>query len=165
MCVFLLNYEALKRMKKIVRLLYPPWTKFRVVYKNHSVCPSVCLFVCPSVCADSCPAHNFFLVWHWLTIFGTWISHHATMCRVHSWSRYELELWPQGQIYRVFDMFSIQPKAFSWFDIGSPYLAHGCITIRQCVAYIHVPDSMLTFDLKVKFIAFHMSSCLTCNIC
>ena len=66
---------------------------------------SVCLSICLSVCADSCPAHNFFMVWHWLTIFGTWVYHHGTMCRVHSWSRYDLELWPQGQIYRVFDMF------------------------------------------------------------
>ena len=72
------------------------------------VCLSVHLSpsVCPSVCADSCPAHNFFMVWHWLTIFGTWVYNHETMCRVHSWSRYDLELWPQGQIYRVFDMFS-----------------------------------------------------------
>ena len=119
-----------------------------------SVCPSVCLSVCPSVCADLCPAHNFFMVWHWLTIFGTWVYHHETMCRVHSWSRYDLELWPQGQIYRVFDMFSCPAHNFFLIDIGLPYLAHGCITIRQCVAYIHHPDSMLTFDLKVKFKGF-----------
>ena len=59
-----------------------------------SVRPSVC----PSVCADSCPAHNFFMVWHWLTIFGTWMYHHQTMCQVHSWSRFNVDLWPQGQI-------------------------------------------------------------------
>ena len=41
-----------------------------------------------------------------------------------------------------------------WFDIGLPYLAHECITIRQCVKYIHDPDSVLTFDLKVKFKGF-----------
>ena len=35
-------------------------TKFRVVNRNHSVCPSVCLSFCPSICANSCPAHNFF---------------------------------------------------------------------------------------------------------
>ena len=33
-----------------------------------------------------------------------------------------------------------------------PYVAHGCITIRQCVTYIHDPKSTLTFDLEVKFI-------------
>ena len=102
-------------------------------------------------CADSCPAHNFFMVWHWLTILGTWVYPHKTMCRVHLWSRYDLELWPQGQIYRVFDMFSCPAHNFFLIDIGLPYLAHGCITIRQCVANIHDPDSMLTFDLKVKF--------------
>ena len=31
----------------------------------------------------SCPAHNFFLVWHWPTIFGTWVYHHKTMYHVH----------------------------------------------------------------------------------
>ena len=139
-------------------LLYPPRTKFRGVYRNHSVCPSVCLSVppsvCPSVCADSCPAHNFFMVWHWLTIFGTWMYHHETMCRVHSCSRYDLELWHQGQIYRVFDMFSC--PAHNFFMVWHCLTMFGtwCITIRQCVAYIHDPDSMLTFDLKVKFKGF-----------
>ena len=47
--------------------------------------------------------------------------------------------------------FRVRPITFFWIDIGLPYLAHGCITIRQCVVYIHDPDSMLTFALKVKF--------------
>ena len=46
---------------------------------------------------------------------------------------------------------------FLWFDIGLPYLAHGCITMIRCVAYIHDPDMTLNFDLNVKFIGF-----LTC---
>ena len=46
---------------------------------------------------------------------------------------------------------------FFWFDIGLPYLAHGCITMRRYVAYIHGPDTTFNFDLKVKFIGF-----LTC---
>ena len=48
----------------------------------------------------------------------------------------------------------VRPITFLWFDIGLPYLAHGCITMRQCVAYIHDPDTTLNFDLKVKFIGF-----------
>ena len=59
----------------------------------------------------------------------------------------------------------VRPITFLWFDIGLPYLAHGCITMRRCVAYIHDPDSMLTFDLKVNLKAFVMSSCTTCNFC
>ena len=43
---------------------------------------------------------------------------------------------------------------FFWFDIGLPYLAHGSITKRGCVMYIHDPDWMLTFDLQVNFIGF-----------
>ena len=39
-------------------------------------------------------------------------------------------------------------------NIGIPNLAHGCITMRRCVAYIHDPDTTLTFDPKVKFEGF-----------
>ena len=89
---------------------------------------SVRLSVCPSVCADSCLAHNFFMLWHWLTIFGTWVYQHETMCRVHSWSRYDLELWPQGQIYRVFDMFSCLAHNFfldwHWLTIFGTWMYH-----------------------------------------
>ena len=51
----------------------------------------------------------------------------------------------------------VRTRTFFWFDIGLPYLAHGWITMRRCVAYIHGPDTTLNFDLKVKFIGF-----LTC---
>ena len=44
---------------------------------------------------------TFFLDWHWLTIFGTWVYHHKTMCQVLSWSRFHFDLWAQGQIYRL----------------------------------------------------------------
>ena len=47
-----------------------------------------------------------------------------------------------------------------WFDIGLPYLAHGCITMRRCVAYIYDPNATLTFDLKVKFIGFMTWLCV-----
>ena len=42
----------------------------------------------------------------------------------------------------------VRPITFLWFDIGLPYLAHGCITMRRYVTYIHDPDTTLTFDLK-----------------
>ena len=41
---------------------------------------------------------------------------------------------------------------FFWFDIGLPYLAYGCITMRRCVAYIHELFMTLTFDLNIKII-------------
>ena len=53
----------------------------------------------------------------------------------------------------------VRPITFLWFDIGLPYLAHGCFTMRRCVAYFHDPDTNLNFDLKVKFIGF-----LTCFV-
>ena len=50
--------------------------------------------------------------------------------------------------------FRVRPITLFWFDIGLPYLAHGCFTIRRCLAYIHDPDMILNFDLKVKFKRF-----------
>ena len=33
------------------------------------------------------------------TLFGMWVYHHGTMCRVHSWTLYELDRWPQHPNY------------------------------------------------------------------
>ena len=33
----------------------------------------------------------------------------------------------------------VWPITFLWFDIRLPYLAHGYMTIRRCVVYIHDP--------------------------
>ena len=79
------------------------------------------------------------------------------MCRAHSWSRYDVDLWPQGQIYRfLMTCFRVLPITF--FPLTFlPYLAHGCFIMRICVAHTHDPDKTLTFDLKVKFKGF-----LTC---
>ena len=46
------------------------------------------------------------------------------------------------------------------FNIVMPYFEHGDITIRGCVKYIRDPDMTLTFDLKVKFIAFKTWLCV-----
>ena len=46
----------------------------------------------------SCPTRNFCLLWCWLTKFGTWVYHHERICCVHSWSWYDVDLCPQGQI-------------------------------------------------------------------
>ena len=34
---------------------------------------------------------------------GTWVYHHEKMCHIHSWSWYNIDLWPRDQ-YRVYDM-------------------------------------------------------------
>ena len=49
---------------------------------------------------------------------------------------------------------------FCYFDIGLTYLAHGSITKRGCVKYIHDPDMTLTFDFKVTFIGFMTWLCV-----
>ena len=68
-----------------------------------------------------------FFVWHWLTIFGTWVYHHEAMCRLHSWFKYNLELWP-CKIYRVFDMFSCPAHNlfldWHWFIIFGTWVHH-----------------------------------------
>ena len=85
-----------------------------------------------------------FLDWHGLTIFGTWVYHHKTMCRVNSWSRIDVDLWPQGQIYRLLSCLYVQAVTSVSFDIGIPNLTHGSITKRGCVKYIHDPVMTLT---------------------
>ena len=65
-----------------------------------------------------------FLVWHWLTIFGIWIYHNEKMWHVHSWSRFDVDLWPQGQIQRLLSCLHVRPVTSVCFDIGIPYLAH-----------------------------------------
>ena len=52
----------------------------------------------------------------------------------------------------VLTCFCVLPITFVCFDTSIPYLAHGSNTKREYVAFIHDPDMMLTFDLKVKFI-------------
>ena len=94
---------------------------------------------------------TFLKNWHWLNILGTWVCHHKTMCCVHSWSRFEVDLLPQGKIYRPLLSLHVRPLPFVDFDISIPYLAHGSFTMRECVKYIHDPDTTLNFDLKVKF--------------
>ena len=47
--------------------------------------------------------HSFFVLWHSCTIFGTWESHHGTMCHIHSWALYDPDLLPQYQNY-IFTM-------------------------------------------------------------
>ena len=56
----------------------------------------------------------------------------------------------------VLTCFRVLPMSSVCFDISIPYLAYtGMSTsIRECVAFIHDPDMMLTFDLKVNFIGF-----------
>ena len=89
-----------------------------------SICPDVCL--CRFV-----PAHIFSLLWHWLTIVGTWVYHHEMMCHVHSWSWYYFNLWPQCQIIRVFNMsLCLASNLFYCFDIG-------LITIFGSWVYLH----------------------------
>lgn len=46
---------------------------------------------------------------------------------------------------------------FFCFDIVSLYLAQGCITLSRWIAYIHAPDTTLTFDRRVKFMEFDIS--------
>ena len=67
----------------------------------------------------SCPAHNLFFVWHWLTIFGTWVYHYKRMCRVHSWPLNDLDLWPQYQNY-IFTMNLCLASSPLLFDIELP---------------------------------------------
>ena len=48
----------------------------------------------------------------------------------------------------------VRPVISVCFDICLPCLEQGSITMRGYVAYIHNPNTTLTFDPKVKFIGF-----------
>ena len=43
------------------------------------------------------------LVWSITFICLPFLAHYKRMCRVHSWSWHNVDLWPQCQFYRVFD--------------------------------------------------------------
>ena len=91
-----------------------------------------------------------------ITIFNTCVYHHERMFRVHLCSRFNIDLWPQGQIYRFLSCLLVQPVTSVCFD----YLAHGSITMKGCVAYIYDPDTTLTFEMKVKFVRFMTWLCV-----
>ena len=49
---------------------------------------------------------------------------------------------------------------FSDIPVVIPYLAPECITVGQCVTYIHDLCMTLTFGLNIKFYIFTMNLCL-----
>ena len=91
------------------------------------------------------------MIWQLLTIFGTWVYHHEKMWHVHSCSRFDADLWPQGQILKAFVMSSCSTCNFCllwhWHTIFGTWVYH------------HDPNTILTFDLKVKFIRFDTALC------
>ena len=72
------------------------WTPY-----DHDLWPQGLIYRLLS-CLHVWPVTSVF--WHWHTIFGIWVYHHERMCQVHSSSWYDVDLWPQGQIYMVYDM-------------------------------------------------------------
>ena len=83
--------------------------------------------------------------------FGTWVYHHERMCCVPSWSWYYVDLWLQGQIYRVYDMALCSGHSFLSFDTVTLCFASECITMVQCVGYIHYLSMTLTWISKLNF--------------
>ena len=88
-----------------------------------------------------------------ITIFGTWVYHHETMCSIHSWFRYELELWPKGQIYRVFDMFSCPAHnlflIWHWLTIFGTCVYHHekMWRVHPCSWFDVQASTFLSFDI------------------
>ena len=59
------------------------------------------------------------VLWHSRTMFGTWVYHHFTMCPVHSWPLYDLDLWHQYRNY-ILTMNLSLARLSLLFDIGIP---------------------------------------------
>ena len=121
---------------------------------------SVCLSVCLS--ADLCPALNFISVWCCLTIIGKRVCHHETMCQVHSWFWYDVDLWPQQGLWHIFKSWAHNYFLFwYWFTIFGT-----CIYHHERMCCVHSwSDTTLTFDLKVKFIGFWSVFLSDLNFC
>ena len=64
----------------------------------------------------------------------------------------QIGCWPliSRSILWLLSCLHVQPLPSVSFDIGIPYLAHGFITMRECVKCIHDSDTTLNFDIKVK---------------
>ena len=126
---------------------------------NHSVsvCPSVYLFLCLNLC----PARNFVLVLYWQTILANG-SVTISQCVAYIYGPdttliFDLKV---NTIYRVLDLASCSGHSFLFFDIiVTSYLTYECITIRECVRYIHDLSVTLTFDVYMG------GRCIICEFC
>ena len=84
--------------------------KFRGISESLSVYPWLC--VRPTA---------FFVLWHIShTMFGMWVYHHGTMCHMHSWPLYDLDLSHQYESY-IFTMNLSLARLTLLFDIGIPH--------------------------------------------
>ena len=66
-----------------------------------------------------CSGLSFFVLCHSYTLFGKCVYHHGTMCRIHSWTLYDLGLWPQYQNY-IFTMVLSLARSSLFFNKGIP---------------------------------------------
>ena len=94
-----------------------------------------------------------------LTINGTWVYHHKRMCCIHSWSRFDVDLWLQGQIYRLLSCLHVRPVTSVSFDIGIPYLAHWSITMRGCVIYWMILIRQWPLSSRLIYRVYDMTLC------
>ena len=64
-----------------------------------------------------CSGLSFFVLWQCHILFGTWVYHYGTLCGLHSWNLYDLDLWSQFQN----NIFTLKSGKISLlFDIGIP---------------------------------------------
>ena len=82
------------------------------------------------------------------TISGTWVFNHRIMCHIHSWSLYDLDLWPQYQNY-IFTMNFCMGKIF--FALWPRHTKFGSwVYHHETTCCIHSwPVYDLDFDLYV----------------
>ena len=137
------------------RYLYPPCTKVRGIYRNH--CLSRRLSVKVKFKGFLTCFRVQYIIFYWFDMSWPFLEHGCiTMRRCEAYIHdpnttltFDLKIKFTG----VLTCFRVCSITFFWFDIDIdlPYLVYASISMRGCVAYIHNPDSTLTFDLKVKF--------------
>ena len=79
--------------------------------------------------------------------FGLPYLSHEMMCCIHSWSQYNVDLWPQVQIYKFLTCFYVWPITI--FDLTLAYhIWHTRLSpwepCRGCVAYIYDPNRFVS---------------------
>ena len=107
-----------------------------------------------------CPTHNFCLLWHMHTIFGTWVYYHERMCWIYSWSQYNVDLWPQGQIYKDFDMALCLGTVFFVYW-HSPTISGTLVCYHRIKCHIHLwPLYDLDLWPQYQYYIFTMNFCI-----
>ena len=110
---------------------------------------------------SACPTRNLFCLIIGIPYFAHGVSPWDDVSRTFIWSWYNIDLWPQGQNYRVSDMALCSGYSLLSVYVVIPHLAHKCITMWWCVIYIYgFCVSLIDFLSQYQNYIFTMNLCV-----